>query len=713
MKNKLIETFEKERCWINWEYQKTVDNKTTKVPLGSSTNPKTWHTFHALNKDKPFGIVFRPNQQLLGIDIDHCLVTTPSGELIIHHEKEDQILALLDVADTYTEISPSNTGLHVYLRITDPLPLLANKKAPFEVYTSGRFFTVTAKPFTNANVGGKDVRVVTPGEAISILSTTGYPWGKKHLKSIVVEATTPNYDVKELMFNSKNGDAIRSLWQGDTTKYNNDESSADMALCSHLAFWTRKNAQQMEQLWLESPLGSRDKTQKREDYRLRTIQAAINNTKEVYTPSPVIPNVSEEEIDLLFTWKGKEKLFTQNTENIRRILNGHSEFVGRFRYDEFTNTFEIKINNSWRPFRDSDTLDIQTRLSILFPFLQKVGKEMVYDAIIKVSIDNSIDSAADYLRSLVWDQTPRLDKWLCTVYGAKDDVLTHTIGANWLKGLVHRLIEPGCKFDYVLVLESEQGMKKSTSLNILGASWHVETTMSTDSKDFFMQFAGKAIIEFTEGETLNRTEVKKMKAIITTQSDKYRPPYERVSRDFPRRCVFAMTTNQTEYLKDETGNRRWLPIRCTKIADIEWLRANRDQLFAEAYHRVINLKETTYEFNEKELKAEQALRQLINPWEELVVDWYFKLTDVERYRGITTTMAYQKGVQGSQPFSKEVSTHDSMIVGAILRSALKLERRRARGDGERSYFYYPTQETLDMMPKTIQIADLEEQFNNL
>src|ERR1019366_5023328 len=117
--------------------------------------------------------------------------------------------------------------------------------------------------------------------------------------------------------------------------------------------------------------------------------------------------------------------------------------------------------------------------------------------------------------------------------------------------------------------------------------------MSTDNKDFFMQFQGKLFVEFSEGETLNRTETKKMKAIITTQFDRYRPPFGRSSQDFPRRCVFAMTTNQEEYLKDETGNRRWLPVRLVKkTADTEWLAENREQIFAEAYHRVITLKET-------------------------------------------------------------------------------------------------------------------------
>ena len=195
--------------------------------------------------------------------------------------------------------------------------------------------------------------------------------------------------------------------------------------------------------------------------------------------------------------------------------------------------------------------------------------------------------------------------------------------------MVKRIVFPGCKFDYVLVLEGEQGIKKSMSLAVLGGNWHSETTMSTDNKDFFMQFAGKAIIEFSEGETLSRTEVKRMKAIITVQSDRYRVPFDRMTQDFPRRCVFAMTTNQSEYLKDETGNRRWLPVAVVaEEANIEWLQANRDQLFAEAYSRVL-AGEKIYEFPKEETERQQAARMIHDPNADLVAEWYYNELRIE------------------------------------------------------------------------------------
>jgi predicted P-loop ATPase len=314
---------------------------------------------------------------------------------------------------------------------------------------------------------------------------------------------------------------------------------------------------------------------------------------------------------------------------------------------------------------------------------------MVRDAMTKVSKEHAIDSARDYIAGLTWDGVARLDTWLCSTYGVANDEYHKKVGANWLKGLVKRIVEAGCKFDYVLVLEGEQGVKKSTSLHVLGGAWHAETTMSTDTKDFFMQFAGKAIIEFSEGETLSRTEVKRMKAIITMQSDRYRMPYERATLDFPRRCVFAMTTNQTEYLKDETGNRRWLPVKVVlPEADIEWLRANREQLFAEAYHRVHNLKETLYEFPKEEMERAQNERMVHDANEDLVASWYYnELRIEEREAGITIKKVYDECLHRSMPM-KPMSKYDEMQIAFIF-SRIGLTKKREMVGGARATRYFP------------------------
>lgn len=702
----LADQFGKQKRWVVWRYE-TVKGKKTKIPYdltgkkASSTDKKTWSTYddaavYANENDATdgVGLVFTPSQTLLGIDIDHCI----TGERITHALRI-QIQKLIEVADTYCEISPSRGGLHLFLQIDEPLELEAHKRAPYELYTRGRYFTVTNTPFGEI----KPVRTVTLEEVKKILSIIEYPWKEKEmLTKTEVSLHSPSEDqlfvrlddeqLLKKMFASKNGEDIKLLFDGDTSAHGKDASKADMALCSHLAFWTGKEKSQMDRLWLLSPLGKREKTQTRAEYRSRTIDFAIEHCKEIYVP----PLQSSPVLDLLYTLDAqKRKLYTQNMENMCRILRKHPDFAGRFKYNVFKNTCEIRVGSTWRDFQDSDILDIQSQISILFSIFGTVNKMMIYDAIMKVMSENQYDSAIDYIKSSTWDGTARLDTWMHDVYGAPDDVYHRAVASNFLKGLVKRVIEPGCKFDYVLVLEGRQGSKKSTSLAVLAGSelGHVETTMSTDTKDFFMQFQGNAIVEFSEGETLNRTEIKRMKAIITTQHDKFRPPFGKVSVDFPRRCIFAMTTNQDEYLKDETGNRRWLPVSLRiPQADTEWLSKNRGQLFAEAYHRAIEKEETVYEFPELETAAEQHKRRVVDPNTEQVVHWYYSvLQDEGRARGVTVFQVIRDALHGGF-MNRGITKSEQMGIASILRDFMGLEHKQVMEGGERAWKWFNTRD---------------------
>ena len=687
MNNPLVEKYGKESRWLTWKLE-TRKGKTTKVPyqtngkLASSTDKDTWTTYESL-KEKKKGIVLKEDRLLICVDMDHVL---DEEKKIIVEEKI--IKKFLIESNSYTEVSQSGSGLHVFLALEGPLTLEKNKHQPFEIYSSGRYIAVTENAFGKM----KDVRTIPEEEAIALLSILGYPWKPKEEKKKATSLSPLSMDdatVLQKMFTSKNGPKIRALYDGDISQYGNDASSADMALCSHLAFWTGKNVAQMDSLWTSSQLGSRKKVQERKDYRDRTITMAISSCTEVYENKTIRSISASTDLDLLFVLnKDGGKIFIQNTENICRVLRHHPDFKDKLRYDRFKNVLQIhceaaNYHTDWRTIEDNDAVNIQTSISILFPCFGKVGKLMAYDAIIKVAKENSIDSAIDYIKTLKWDGVSRIDSWLSEVYGVEKNAYFKAVGSNWLKGLVKRIVMPGSKFDYVLVLEGPQGSKKSTSLGVLGGDWHVETTMSTDSKDFFMQMQGKAIIEFSEGETLNRTEVKKMKAIITMQNDKYRPPYERTSQDFPRRCVFAMTTNQEEYLKDETGNRRWLPVAVVfPEANVEWLVNNRDQLFAEAYERVIVKKETVYEFPKEETLAAQQARRITDPNADAIAHWYFEeLTEVQRETGITTQQVHKQVLNGG--FSgKSMAKYEEMNIGEVLKS-IGLDKRRIVIGGHR------------------------------
>lgn len=711
--NPLTKKYGDDKRWVVYKKVERAGH-TTKIPYdikghkASSTDPASWSTFKEVKAiSNQIGIVFTPANDLLGIDIDHCLINKK-----IQHEKAEQIAELILEADTYTEISPSGEGLHLFFEIIDPpFALKSNKQAPFECYTNGRYFTVTANTYGEA----KSVRKVSQDEANRLLSIIGYPWKKEEEKIIDKKAPLslkPFTDAKvlEKMFASKSGDKIRALYGGDLSEYKNDASSADMALLCHLAFWTRKDAQQMEKIWLQSPLGQREKTQSRLDYRKRTIEAAIKGCKNVYETKQEKFESANPDLDLLYIIEEKGQIsYLQNTENMVRILRKHHEFQGRFRYDEFKTTYEIKDKNEkWRPFRDSDIIAIQSAISINFcDWFGKVKKDMVQDAMLVVAEESSFDSASDFVKGLKWDGVARIDTWLSKTYGSPEDIYHKAVGSNVMKGLVHRMTSPGCKFDYVLVLEGPQGAKKSTSLAILGGNWHTETTMSTDNKDFFMQFAGKCLVEFSEGETMSRTEVKKMKAIITTQIDRYRAPWGKTSQDFPRHCIFAMTTNQSEYLKDETGNRRWLPVAVIfDQADVKWLEENREQLYAEAYACLLK-GETTYEFPLEETLLQQQMRRISDPNEDKIMEWYVKsVSQDDKEVGITIDRVYKECLHGNFP-SRPISKFDQMSIGTVLNLHLGLTKKDVVRDNVRGVRWFDTLQTYSDANLKLTKAEIE------
>lgn len=418
--------------------------------------------------------------------------------------------------------------------------------------------------------------------------------------------------------------------------------------------------------------------------------------------------VDTQQTELILNEKGTPVV---NEENIKRIIQNDDVIKGCMRFNVFTGFVELKYQREeFQPYQRTDVVNIRMYLMRTYGFLSRVAHAAVEDVIVSMAYENRISPPVEWLTSLKWDATPRLDQWLTNTYGTGDDEYHRAVASNWMKGLVKRLVYPGCKFDYVLVIEGRQGIRKSTSLAVLGGPWHVETILAPDNKDFFMLFAGKAIVEFSEGETLSRTEAKRLKAIITIQSDKYRVPYERSPQEFPRQCVFAMTTNQDEYLKDETGNRRWLPVKCEQVADTEWLADNREQLYAEAYYRAIILKETTHEFPEEETLRQQQMRQTADPREEALYEWYFiTLTNIDREDGVTTRQAFEQGLHKGQMLGvKEMSKVDSMIIGSILRETLHLERKQVMRGRERVWRFYATTKTHDMSPDADELTAEQE-----
>jgi hypothetical protein len=228
----------------------------------------------------------------------------------------------------------------------------------------------------------------------------------------------------------------------------------------------------------------------------------------------------------------------------------------------------------------------------------------------------------DYLDKLKWDGTSRLDNWVVKYLGCEDTPLNCSIGQKMLIALVRRAREPGCKFDYVVILEGPQGSGKSTALRIIAGDdnfsdmpiLHLETRAQQEA------VKGKWIVELSELAGLRRTEIEAVKSFISRQDDNARPAYGRFRVDQPRCCIFVGTTNDDQYLRDITGNRRFWPLKTGKI-DLDALLHDRDQLLAEAAHDEAQGK--TLVISEElwaAAAAAQDQRLMQDPWEDLLAD---------------------------------------------------------------------------------------------
>ncbi len=284
----------------------------------------------------------------------------------------------------------------------------------------------------------------------------------------------------------------------------------------------------------------------------------------------------------------------RNEANVITALGSDEAFAGALVFDEFRQEILIGRPLPWdehtspgnirvpRPWSDAD--DVRCA-----EWLQRreinVAPAVVSRGVGAVARDIRIHPVRDYLQGLVWDGTPRLETWTLAYLGAEDTPLNRAFGSLWMISGIARIMRPGAKVDHMLILEGPQGTKKSTALKVLaGEEWFTDEIAEIGSKDAAQQMRGIWIIEIAELDAIGRAEVSRIKAFLTRTVDRYRPPYERYVVEVPRQCVFAGSVNPDTYLRDETGNRRFWPVRCGRI-DLDALRRDRDQLWAEAAAR--------------------------------------------------------------------------------------------------------------------------------
>jgi predicted P-loop ATPase len=546
--------------WVVWRWEQSKTGKWTKVPYQPNGNKaknndlKTWSTYGkiiiALDNGKYDGIGFcLLNGNFAAFDIDHCR-NPETGEI------DPWAIKLAERAGSYAEVTVSGTGLRIIGqgiggRIQHKFPV--HNGVSVELYrNTERYIVITGKPL-------EPVRALTNIDV--------------HINDVLAELEP-----------KKRANGAGSPSDGDHAGQQDEDGEDKLE-------WTIATG--------DTAVGKRSDgvwyvimEMLRRGYLPRTIAEVLLNKDN---------RISDHIYDQADPPKDTEKQVTNATKNITMSADEKGNVYKTqanirvallklgvtLRYDEFADRTLLDGLKDFGPVVDDAALD---RIWLLMDqrFRLQLAKELARTVILDVARLNKFHPVRDYLNAQRWDGVKRIDTWLTVYGGVEDNEYTRAVGALFLVAAVRRVRVPGCKFDEMVVFENdEQGTERSTMLATLAVcdEWFSDDLpLNVEGKQVIEALRGRWVVEAGELSGMRRADIAHVKALLSRQVDRARMAYGRIVSEVPRQCVIAGTTNDLEYLRDTTGNRRFWPVRCQRF-DVEALKRDRAQLWAEAAAR--------------------------------------------------------------------------------------------------------------------------------
>ena len=323
-----------------------------------------------------------------------------------------------------------------------------------------------------------------------------------------------------------------------------------------------------------------------------TAQIVADRSAEALDDFDIVPE--ENEPEKAENWRERLKVtdkgaIAQTIENAVIILRHDPKLAGCLALNEMEHTIVTRKSLPWRAVKGASQWVDADDAALRF-YMERVygiaSKDRIFDAVNVVASENKFHPVRDYLDGCTWDGVPRVESLLVDYLGAEDNAYTRAVTRKALVAAVARIYRPGCKFDYMLTIRGQQGLGKSALIAKLGGKWFSDSFTTMQGKDAYEQVQGVWIMEVGELAGMRKAEAETIKLYISKQVDRFRPAYGRRLQEFPRQCIFIGTTNETQFLRDTTGNRRfWVVDTPNKPARDMWEELNDEtvrQVWAEA-----------------------------------------------------------------------------------------------------------------------------------